>query len=129
MITIVTSFLKKTPPSLKLFTFFFMILSSIYFIYNIYNIDKIHSKYDTILNETYSVARRFSSFYNNTNTITLNKGQYLFNGVSVVVNTHTNAKILSTGMNELGKKINQLTDNNIPDYHYLTATVKLSPIL
>ena len=113
MITIVTSFLKKTPTNLKLFTFFFIILSSIYFIYNIYNIDKIHSKYNTILNETYSVARRFSSFYNNTNTITLNKGQYLFNGVSVVVNTHTNAKILSTGMNELGKKINQLTDNNI----------------
>lgn len=69
--------------------------------------------YITTLNNVYSVARRFGSFYNNTSTVALNKGTYIFNGVSVIVNTPTNAKILSTGINQLRSNINQLTNNNI----------------
>ncbi|MEC6906506.1 GGDEF domain-containing protein [Photobacterium piscicola] len=109
----VNSFFKKTFSHLKLFTLFFMICSSSYFIYNIYNIEKLQTKYITTLNNVYSVARRFGSFYNNTDTVALNTGKYLFNGVSVVVNTPTNAKILSTGIKKLRSNINQLTDDNI----------------
>lgn len=113
MIITVNGFLKKTLIHLKLFTLFFMICSSAYFIYNIYNIEKLQNMYITTLNNVYSVARRFGSFYNNTSTVALNKGTYIFNGVSVIVNTPTNAKILSTGINQLRSNINQLTNNNI----------------
>ena len=113
MIITVNGFLKKTLIHLKLFTLFFMICSSAYFIYDIYNIEKLQNMYITTLNNVYSVARRFGSFYNNTSTVALNKGTYIFNGVSVIVNTPTNAKILSTGINQLRSNINQLTNNNI----------------
>ncbi|SKC31820.1 putative diguanylate cyclase YcdT [Photobacterium piscicola] len=113
MSIIINSILKKTLIHLKLFTLFFMICSSAYFIYNICNIEKLQNMYITTLNNVYSVARRFGSFYNNTSTVALNKGTYIFNGVSVIVNTPTNAKILSTGINQLRSNINQLTNNNI----------------
>lgn len=113
MSIIINSILKKTLIHLKLFTLFFIICSSVYFIYNIYNIEKLQNMYITTLNNVYSVARRFGSFYNNTSTVALNKGTYIFNGVSVIVNTPTNAKILSTGINQLRSNINQLTNNNI----------------
>ena len=109
----VNGFLKKTLIHLKLFTLFFITCSSAYFVYNIYNIEKLQNMYITTLNNVYSVARRFGSFYNNTGTVALNKGTYIFNGVSVIVNTPTNAKILSTGINNLRSNINKLTNNNI----------------
>ncbi|MEC6822267.1 GGDEF domain-containing protein [Photobacterium piscicola] len=113
MIITVNGFFKKTLIHLKLFTLFFITCSSAYFVYNIYNIEKLQNMYITTLNNVYSVARRFGSFYNNTGTVALNKGTYIFNGVSVIVNTPTNAKILSTGINNLRSNINKLTNNNI----------------
>ncbi|KJG62504.1 diguanylate cyclase [Photobacterium kishitanii] len=113
MIINLNSFLKKSLSNLKLFTLFFIVCSSLYLIYNIFNINKLHQKYITTLENVYSGARRFGSFYNNTGTEDLKKGQYLFNGVSVVVNTPTQAKILSTGINKLRLQINKITENHI----------------
>lgn len=59
MSIIINSILKKTLIHLKLFTLFFMICSSAYFIYNICNIEKLQNMYITTLNNVYSVARRF----------------------------------------------------------------------
>ena len=108
----VNGFLKKIFVYLKLFTLFFMLCSFSYYIYNIYHIEKLQNMYIRTLNNVYSVARRFGSFYNNTDTVALDKGTYIFNGVSVVVNTPTKAKILSKGINKLREKINDLTDDN-----------------
>ena len=113
MIITVNSFLKKTLAHLKLLTLFLIIFSSFYLLYNVYNINILHQKYITTLNNIYSGARRFSSFYNNTETVTLEKGKYTFNGVSVVVDSTAHAKILSTGINKLRSQINKFADNNI----------------
>ncbi|WP_279146321.1 GGDEF domain-containing protein [Photobacterium carnosum] len=113
MIITVNGFLKKTLINLKLFTLFFIICSSAYFIYNIYHIEKLQNINITTLNNIYSTARRFGSFYNNTDTVALNKGIDVFNGVSVVVNTQTNVKRLSTGIKKLHKNINRITNNHI----------------
>lgn len=113
MIINLNGFLKKSLSHLKLFTLFFVICSSFYLVYNIYNINNLHQKYVTTLENIYSGARRFGSFYNNTGTEDLEKGQYLINGVSVIVNTSTKAKILSTGINKLRSQIDKLTENHI----------------
>lgn len=113
MIIIVNGFFRKNLLHLKLFTLFFILCSSLYLIYNIYNIDKLQTQYVTTINNIYSVTRRFGSFYNNTDAVALEKGNHTFNGVSVIVNAPTKAKILSTGINKLRSQINKLTDNHL----------------
>ncbi|PTB30915.1 hypothetical protein DAT36_19785 [Photobacterium phosphoreum] len=113
MIINIKAFFKKTLRHFKLFSLFFIICPSLYFIYNAYNITKLQDKYITTLNNVYSAARRFGSFYNNTGTVNLTKGQYTFNNVSVIVNSPVKAKILSQGINKLRSQIDKLTDNHI----------------
>ncbi|PSU71757.1 GGDEF domain-containing protein [Photobacterium phosphoreum] len=113
MIITVNGFLKKNVLQLKLFTVFFIICSSLYLMYNIFNINKLQKQYVATLEGIYSGARRFGSFYNNTGTVNLTKGQYIFNNVSVIVNSPVEAKILSKGINKLRSQIDKLTDNHI----------------
>ncbi|SMY32526.1 GGDEF domain-containing protein [Photobacterium andalusiense] len=113
MIINIKALFKNSLRHFKLFSLFFIICSGLYFIYNVYNINKLHDQYISTLNNVYSAARRFGSFYNNTGTEDLKDGQYLFNDVSVVVNTSTQAKILSTGINKLRLQIDKLTENHI----------------
>ncbi|PSU68820.1 hypothetical protein CTM67_20400, partial [Photobacterium phosphoreum] len=68
MIITVNGFFKKNVLQLKLFTVFFIICSSLYLMYNIFNINKLQKQYVATLEGIYSGARRFGSFYNNTGT-------------------------------------------------------------
>ncbi|KJG06085.1 diguanylate cyclase [Photobacterium angustum] len=104
---------KTLIPFIKPFVLFFTIISSGYFAYNAYHLEKFYKQYFKTINSVYSVSRRFSSFYNNTDIRLISKGQQYFNGVSVVINHTSEVKNLSKGINLLRDQLDQLTDNNI----------------
>lgn len=92
---------------------FFSIFSISYLIYNVYHINKLRYQYIEKINEIYSTARRFGSYYNNADTIYLNKGLHKINDVSVIVHHSSDTKALFIGINKLRSKLNKLTNNNI----------------
>lgn len=104
---------KSLISSLKLFSLLFTVISSGYFAYNAYHLDEFYEQYFEKINAVYSVSRRFSSYYNNTGTTLIPKGQHDYNGVSVVVNHTSKVKVLSKGIKRLRSQLEQLTDNNI----------------
>ncbi len=61
----------------------------------------------------YSVSRRFSSYYNNVDSIPLDKGSYNRNGVDIVVNSDTNVKVLSIGIKKLRAELEKLIGDSV----------------
>ncbi len=61
----------------------------------------------------YSISRRFSSYYNNATSITLDEGRYSRNGVTVVVTRDTEVKVLSEGISKLRTELEKLIGDNL----------------
>ncbi|WP_242511040.1 GGDEF domain-containing protein [Aliivibrio finisterrensis] len=61
----------------------------------------------------YSVSRRFSSYYNNVDSVPLDKGRYNRNGVDIVVNSDTNVKVLSIGIKKLRAELEKLIGDSL----------------
>lgn len=64
-------------------------------------------------NQIYSISRRFSQYYNNTNSTHLAKGTYENDGVSIMVSQDTDVKILSTGINKIRSQLETVTQGHI----------------
>lgn len=98
---------------LKTFSLLFFIFSSFYLIYNIYHLEKFQRRYIARIQNVYSYTRRFGSYYNNAPEEYKIKNHYKTNNVSLIVNTTSNVKTLSSGIEKLRLQLNRLTDNNI----------------
>lgn len=106
-------FKKKFITPIKYFALFFCAFSSLYLIYNIYHLEIFHNRYITKMQGVYSYTRRFGSYYNNTSQKYKLEGDYKKDNVSLIVNTASNVKILSEGIDKLRSELNQITNNNI----------------
>ncbi|WP_297474865.1 GGDEF domain-containing protein [uncultured Photobacterium sp.] len=98
---------------LKTFSLFFFAFSSFYLIYNIYHLEKFSQHYIAKIQDVYSYTRRFGSYYNNTPEVYKSENHYKTNNVSLIVNTASKVKTLSSGIEKLRSQLNRLTNNNI----------------
>ncbi|MEC6795616.1 GGDEF domain-containing protein [Photobacterium sp. S4TG1] len=105
---------KKRPVLvLKTFALLFFVFSSFFLIYNIYHLEKFKLRYIARIQDVYSYTRRFGSYYNNTPEVYKPENHYIKNNVSLIVNTATKVKTLSSGIEKLRSQLNRLTNNNI----------------
>ena len=104
---------KKTSHFIKFFLVFVVVFSGFYLTYIIYHVNIFSMQYVDKIKNIYSAARRFSSYYNNADSHYLKEGLYNNNNVSVIVNKSSEVKVLSTGINNLRKRLNEITGNHI----------------
>ncbi|MCD9515385.1 GGDEF domain-containing protein [Photobacterium carnosum] len=98
---------------LKTFVLLLFVFSSLYLIYNIYHLEKFNQRYIARIQDVYSYTRRFGSYYNNTPEKYKAENHYKTNNVSLIVNTASKVKTLSSGIAKLRSQLNRLTNNNI----------------
>ncbi|KLV06957.1 diguanylate cyclase [Photobacterium aquae] len=103
----------------ELFSFFkvslfsLLTISMFYQGFNIYHIERLHNEIISNYSQLYSISRRFSTYYNNTDTIPLTKGLHKRNNVSIIVSKDTNVKVLSTGINKLKSELKNIIPNSL----------------
>ncbi|MGF1724693.1 GGDEF domain-containing protein [Photobacterium nomapromontoriensis] len=97
----------------KICLFTFLIVTISYQAYNIMLINPLEKEIIANYNQLYSTSRRFSSFYNNANSVRRDKGTYINNNVSIMVRKHSDVKLLSTGIDLLHSELNTIAKNNI----------------
>lgn len=84
-----------------------------YFMYNIVSLARLERSVINDYKNIYSISRRFSSYYNNVDSIPLDKGRYHRNGVDIVVNSDINVKILSVGIKKLRAELEKLIGDSL----------------
>ncbi|RJX66496.1 GGDEF domain-containing protein [Vibrio sinensis] len=97
----------------KLSLLMIVIVGSSYAIFNAVKLDNLSKSIVNDFKQIYSISRRFAQYYNNTNTVELEKGLYVRNGVSIMVNKDTDAKVLSVGINKLRSELELIAQDNI----------------
>lgn len=98
---------------LKIWCVTLFFFSASYFFFNVIYLNRLERSVADDYKDIYSVSRRFSSYYNNTDSIYLEKGDYYRNGVDIIVNHDTNVKILSVGIKKLRTELDKLIGDNL----------------
>ncbi len=105
------------------FPFLLLFLAAL-FLYNLHNQQLVKAQISERFDDIYNVTQRFGSHYDNTDSLYLNKGIHYINHVGVMVNKSGEVKVLSTGLNKLSKRLNDLA----PHYVWTVAALeKTSP--
>ncbi|MDD9197542.1 GGDEF domain-containing protein, partial [Aliivibrio sp. S3MY1] len=84
-----------------------------YFLFNTVSLARLEGSVVNDYKSIYSISRRFSSYYNNVDSIPLEKGSYYRNGVDIVVNSDTNVKVLSIGIKKLRAELETLIGDSL----------------
>lgn len=84
-----------------------------YFLFNVVSLARLERAVVNDYKDIYSISRRFSSYYNNVDSIPVEKGRYYRNGVDIVVNSDTNVKILSVGIKKLRVELEKLIGDSL----------------
>ena len=84
-----------------------------YFLFNTVSLARLERAVVNDYRSIYSVSRRFSSYYNNVDSVSLEKGRYYKNGVDIVVNSDTNVKVLSIGIKKLRVELEKLIGDSL----------------
>lgn len=98
---------------LKIWGIILCVLWVFYFFFNIVSLHRLERGVVEDYKGIYSISRRFSSYYNNVDSIFLDKGEYNRNGVHIVVNADTEVKVLSTGIKKLRTELEKLIGNSL----------------
>lgn len=111
---------KKTNEIFSEIRIFFKILAVVlcvffacYFLFNTVSLARLERAVVNDYKSIYSISRRFSSYYNNVDSISLEKGRYYRNGVDIVVNSDTNVKELSIGIKKLRAELEKLIGDSL----------------
>lgn len=111
---------KKTNEIFSEIRIFFKILAVVlcvffacYFLFNTVSLARLERAVVNDYKSIYSISRRFSSYYNNVDSVSLEKGRYYKNGVDIVVNSDTNVKVLSIGIKKLRIELEKLIGDNL----------------
>ncbi|WP_122032780.1 GGDEF domain-containing protein [Aliivibrio sp. EL58] len=111
---------KKTNEIFSEMRIFFKILAVVlcvffacYFLFNTVSLARLERAVVNDYKSIYSISRRFSSYYNNVDSVSLEKGRYYKNGVDIVVNSDTNVKVLSIGIKKLRTELEKLIGDNL----------------
>lgn len=97
----------------KICLFTFLIVTISYQTYNVMLIDPLKEEIMDNYNQLYSTSRRFSSYYSNANTVSLDQGTYTQNNIGVIVREKTEVKSLSTGIDLLHTELNTIAPDSI----------------
>lgn len=84
-----------------------------YFLFNVVSLARLERAVVNDYKDIYSISRRFSSYYNNVDSIPVEKGRYYRNGVDIVVNSDTNVKVLSVGIKKLRVELEKLIGDSL----------------
>ncbi|ACH63992.1 ggdef domain protein [Aliivibrio fischeri MJ11] len=98
---------------LKMWTLIFCVCLVCYFFFNVISVNRLEREIVDDYKNVYSISRRFSSYYNNATSITLDEGRYSRNGVTVVVTRDTEVKVLSEGISKLRTELEKLIGDNL----------------
>lgn len=98
---------------LKIWGIILCVLWVFYFFFNIVSLHRLERGVVEDYKGIYSISRRFSSYYNNVDSIFLEKGEYNRNGVHIVVNRDTEVKVLSTGIKKLRTELEKLIGGSL----------------
>lgn len=111
---------KKTNEIFSEMRIFFKILAVVlcvffacYFLFNTVSLARLERAVVNDYKSIYSISRRFSSYYNNVDSVSLEKGRYYKNGVDIVVNSDTNVKVLSIGIKKLRAELEKLIGDSL----------------
>ncbi len=97
----------------KIWCIVLIVFSIAYFCFNIISLNRLQRGVVDDYKAIYSITRRFSSYYNNVDSVFLEKGDYHRNGVSIVVNRDSQVKILSSGIKKLRIELEKLIDDSL----------------
>lgn len=97
----------------KIFIAVLCVLFAGYFLFNTVYLARLERAVVNNYKDIYSISRRFSSYYNNVDSIPLEKGRYYRNGVDIVVNSDTNVKALSIGIKKLRAELEKLIGDSL----------------
>ncbi|MFA0413945.1 GGDEF domain-containing protein [Vibrio renipiscarius] len=81
--------------------------------FNSFQINRLSKSIINDFNQIYSLSRRFAQYYNNTTSITLEKGIYEKNSVDIMVIRRGEVKILSHGISKLRTELAPMVQDNI----------------
>ena len=111
---------KKTNEIFSEIRIFFKILAVVlcvfftcYFLFNTVSLVRLERAVVNDYKSIYSISRRFTSYYNNVDSIPLEKGRYYRNGVDIVVNSDINVKELSIGIKKLRAELDKLIGDSL----------------
>jgi diguanylate cyclase (GGDEF)-like protein len=98
---------------LKILCVIISLFSISYFFFNVISLNRLERSVVEDYKDIYSITRRFSSYYNNTDSTFLEKGNYDRNNVSIIVNRDSQVKVLSPGIRKLRIELEKLVGNNV----------------
>lgn len=98
---------------LKVLVVVLCVFFSGYFLFNAVSLAKLEQAVVNDYKRVYSLSRRFGSYYNNANSIDLEEGIYVRNGVDIVVNSDSNVKELSIGIKKLRIELEKLIGDSL----------------